>query len=160
MTAKKAFVVSKQYINSHWKRQNYLDALNANPGMTAAELARHMARYHGDHSKASHNLTVLENLGEIRHEGPLGKYRYYALTTVTIAPEEMQRLRQIKAAESMKGVIRSNQDKLAAQKAAEKKRRSEPWRYVHTPGEVTFSAGGQGALRDRVWPGTAGKLNW
>ena len=159
MTAKKAFVVSQQYINSHWKRQNYLDALNGNPGMTYAELQRFMAIKHGDHSKASHNLKVLENLGEIEHRGEHGQYRYYALTKTTIAPEEMQRRRQLKAAESMKTVIRSNGDKLAAQKAAEKKRKEEPWRYVHEPTH-THKAGGQGALRDRVWPGTAGKLNW
>ena len=154
MTARKAVrEVSKQYINSHWKRQNYLDALNATPGMTAAELANFMARYHGDHSKASHNLTVLENLGEIRHEGPHGKFRYYALTTVTISAEEMQALRKMKAAQSMRSTLKQN----AATK--QPKPPSEPWRYVHEPKHL-HKSGGQGALRDRVWPGTAGKLNW
>ena len=153
MTASKTTEVSKQYINSHWKRQNYLDALNATPGMTAAELSKHMARYHGDHSKASHNLTVLENLGEIRHEGPHGKFQYYALTKVTISAEEMQHLRKIKAQQSMRVTLKHNADN------KQPPRKKEPWRYVHVPTH-THSAGGQGALRDRVWPGTAGKLNW
>lgn len=137
--------LTTQYIVAELRRQRYLDFFNENPGKSKPDLEEFMAAQHGDKADSQNTLRKMLALGELSRDGRSGSYRYTANTMVTVAASVMKEMRAkvvvpyVVPAKSAAGM-------------------TGPY-YRHQPGR-TENSGGQGALRDRVWPGTSGRLNW
>ncbi len=132
-----------QLVAAAARRQHILDCLHAHPGADMPAINAWIAARDAG-ADASNTLRTMIDWQEIRHEGDARRRRYFALVETTRSAEECKAMREANLAASNRAKQRAA---LSAESA-----QAEPWRHVHRPGKHPIkNAGGQGALRRRVY---------
>lgn len=155
---KARYDIAPQFERAEIRRQRYLDFLHANPGSLSTDIDAYMLETYGDTAKSFNTTRQLLALNEIMATKTSRVWRYYA-TAITTTPAKVFSDKQKEAAR--KRMHRMNgTDYIEPEKPVAGKTDSLGCaRYVHSPSHV-HSTGGQGAVRERVWAGTSGALNW